>query len=211
MIFIPFFYANHLVRLKPSIVIEGEGMMETQENIRLLKLIDKGSETAFNEFYEAYVTFVLQIATQILSDQIEAEDITHEIFLEVYEKPRQYKPHRGSIKAWLAVKTRSRCIDRLRKKQPVLIHKLEQLDTADAIKTEQSVLNQIEKETILRALEQLPAKQREVIYLAYFENKTQVELAESLDRPLGTIKSLVRYGLKNLRKQKDLLNWIKIR
>src|SRR5690625_1165433 len=138
-------------------------MMETQENIRLLKLIDKGSETAFNEFYEAYVTFVLQIATQILSDQIEAEDITHEIFLEVYEKPRQYKPYRGSIKAWLAVKTRSRCIDRLRKKQPVLIHKLELLDTEDEVKTELAVLLQIEKELIVEALSQIPKKQREVI------------------------------------------------
>ena len=185
--------------------------METQENIRLLHLIGKGSESAFNKFYEIYVSFVLQIATQILSDQNEAEDITHEIFLEVYEKPQQYKPHKGSIKAWLAVKTRSRCIDRLRKKQPVLIHKLEQLDTVDAIKTEQSVLNQIEKETILRALEQIPTNQREVIYLAYFEDKTQIEMAERLDRPLGTVKSLVRYGLKNLRKQKDLLNWIKLR
>ena len=186
-------------------------MMETQENIRLLHLIGKGSESAFNKFYEIYVSFVLQIATQILSDQNEAEDITHEIFLEVYEKPQQYKPHKGSIKAWLAVKTRSRCIDRLRKKQPVLIYKLEQLDTVDAIKTEQSVLNQIEKETILRALEQIPTNQREVIYLAYFEDKTQIEMAERLDRPLGTVKSLVRYGLKNLRKQKDLLNWIKLR
>lgn len=186
-------------------------MMETTEHAHLLKLIEKGSEAAFNQFYETYVSFVLQIATQILSDRIEAEDITHEVFLEVYEKPRQYKPHRGSIKAWLAVKTRSRCIDRLRKKQPILVQKLEQLDSAETIKTEQSVLKQIEKETILRALEKIPAKQREVIYLAYFENNTQVELSERLDRPLGTVKSLARYGLKNLRKQKSLLNWMKLR
>lgn len=185
--------------------------MDQQDDIRLFKLIAKGSETAFNQFYEAHVSFVLQIATQVLGDQNEAEDVTHEIFLEVYEKPGQYKPERGSIKAWLAVKTRSRCIDRLRQKKPVLIQKLELLDTKDTVKTELSVLLQIEKELILDALEQIPKKQREVIYGAYFEGKTQMELAESLNRPLGTIKSLVRYGLRNMRKQKELLNWIKIR
>lgn len=185
--------------------------MDKQEDIHLLKLIAKGSETAFNQFYEMYVLFVLRIATQVLGDQIEAEDVTHEIFIEVYEKPHQYKPNRGSIKAWLAVKTRSRCIDRLRKKQPVLIHKLELLDTEDEVKTELAVLLQIEKELIVEALSQIPKKQREVIYGAYFEGKTQMELAKSLDRPLGTIKSLVRYGLRNMRKQKDLLNWMKLR
>lgn len=185
--------------------------MENQRDVLLLKLIEKKSESAFNEFYETYVSFVLQIAIQILSDKKEAEDITHEVFLEVYEKPQQYKAQRGSIKAWLAIKTRSRSIDRLRKKQPVLIHKLEQLNTVDAVRVEHSVLHKIEKELILDALNQIPKKQRDVIYGAYFEYKTQVELAERLDKPIGTIKSLVRYGLNNLRKQKDLLNWIKIR
>jgi len=109
------------------------------------------------------------------------------------------------------VKTRHKCIDRLRKKKPVLIQKLEHLDTKGAVETELSVLLQLEKELILDALKQIPSKQREVIYGAYFEGKTQMELAESFNRPLGTIKSLIRYGLRNMRKQKDLLNWIKIR
>lgn len=185
--------------------------MDQQEGIRLLKLIAKRSEIAFNQFYETYISFVLQISSQVLGDQSEAEDVTHEVFLEIYKKPQQYKPDRGSIKAWIAVKTRHKCIDRLRKKKPVLIQKLEHLDTKGAVETELSVLLQLEKELILDALKQIPSKQREVIYGAYFEGKTQMELAESFNRPLGTIKSLIRYGLRNMRKQKDLLNWIKIR
>lgn len=185
--------------------------MNKREDFRLLQLIAKGSEAAFNQFYELYVSFVLHIAIQVLGDQSEAEDITHEILLEVFEKPQQYKPERGSIKAWLAVKTRNRCIDLLRKKKPVLINKLELLDTADSVKTELAVLIQIEQEILFKALQQIPKKQRQVIYGAYFEEKTQRELADSLNRPLGTIKSLARYGLRNMRKQKDLLQWIKFR
>lgn len=185
--------------------------MDQQQDQQLLKLIAKGSETAFSQFYEKYVSFVLHIAIQVLGDRNEAEDVTHEIFLDIFEKPLQYKSDRGSIKAWLAVKTRNRSIDRLRKKKPVLVNKLELLDTIDTVKTEMSVLLQIEKELIIEALQQIPEKQREVIYGVYFEGMTQMELANSLNRPLGTIKSLVRYGLRNMGKQKALLNWIKIR
>src|SRR5690625_2925675 len=185
--------------------------MEKEQSKRLLQLIAKKSETAFQQFYELHVSFILQIAYQILKDMREAEDVTHEVFIEVYENPHAYQPSRGSVRAWLAVKTKSRSIDRLRQKRPILVHKLEQLDTADSVRTELSVLLQIEREILFEALQQTPEKQREVIYGAYFEGKTQTELAQSLNRPLGTIKSLVRYGLRNMRKQKALLNWIKIR
>jgi len=184
--------------------------METVERDHLLlHSAAQGCELSFNRFYERYVMFVLHIATQVLSDRNEAEDVTHDVFLEVYQKPKEYNPEKGSIKAWLAVKTRHRCIDRLRKKKPVLVHKLELLDTEADVKTELSVLLQIEQELILDALQQIPKKQREVIYGAYFEEKTQVELSEHLNRPLGTIKSLVRYGLRNLQKHKQLMNWIR--
>ncbi|MFS0671887.1 RNA polymerase sigma factor [Ornithinibacillus sp. 179-J 7C1 HS] len=181
--------------------------MDTKQDEKLLKLIAKGSQAAFNQFYETYVSFVLQIAIKLLEDQKEAEDICHDVFIEVFQKPLQYRPDRGSVKAWLAVKTRSRCIDRLRKHQPVLLNKLEKLDTEQSIKLEMYVLMEIEREILESALNQLPQKQRDLIYGAYFEGKSQRELANMYDKPLGTIKSSIRYGLQNLRKQKTLLHW----
>jgi len=175
----------------------------------LLTQIAQGSKQAFNQFYETYIPFVLHIAVQILGDSSEAEDLCHDIFLDIFQHPERYDPQKGSVKAWLAVKTRSRSIDRLRKRKPVLIHKLELLETEDAVKTELYVLNKIENETLLEALRHIPEKQRKIIYGAYFEGKTQRELAEALDEPLGTIKSSIRYGLQNMRKQKSLLNWAK--
>jgi len=186
-------------------------VMDKERSIYLLEEIAEGSESSFNEFYNRYVSFVLHIATKTLGDRVEAEDVTHDIFLEIYQKPTNYRPDRGSVKAWIAVMTRNRCIDRLRKKKPILVNKLELLETKEAVKTELSVLMRLEQELIIEALKEIPQKQREVIYGAYFEGKTQVELAKTLNRPLGTIKSLVRYGLKNMQKNKRLLNWIKAR
>ncbi|SHG21132.1 RNA polymerase sigma factor [Ornithinibacillus halophilus] len=179
-------------------------------DIELLKLIGKKSQAAFNQFYQDHISFILTIAIQVLGDRTEAEDVCHDIFIEIYEKPHQYKQSKGSIKAWLAVKTRSRCIDRLRKKRPILVQKLEKLDSEEAVKTEIHVLNQIENKLLLNALDQLPEKQRDIIYAVYFEGKTQRELAEDFNKPLGTIKSSIRYGLNNLRKQKTLLQWAKM-
>lgn len=179
------------------------------EDEMLMQQIAAGSEKAFNQFYESHISFVFQIAINILHDQVEAEDICHDIFIDVYQNPRAYNKNKGSIKAWLAIKTRSRCIDKLRKKKPILINKLESLVTEQDVKAELHVLKQIENDILLEALKHIPEKQREVIYGMYFERKTQQELAISLNRPIGTIKSLVRYGLNNLRKQKVLLDWKK--
>lgn len=177
----------------------------------LLKLITEGYEQAFIEFYNMYVSFVLHIASQVIGDETEAEDVCHDIFLEIYENPQEYDAKKGSVKAWLAVKTRNRSIDRLRKKKPLLVHKLETLDRTDKVAIEIEVLKRIEQKVILDALKQLPKKQREVIYGAYFEEMTQSELAQTLNRPLGTIKSTVRYGLQNLRKYKKLRQWVSVK
>lgn len=186
--------------------------MESQQQNSYHLLLDMahGSREAFNRFYELHNQFVLQIAFNIVGEKLEAEDVCHDVFLEIFQKPDQYNPKKASIKAWLAVKTKSRSIDHIRKKKPLLIDRFEAILMAyDQDQPAEFVaLSKIEKEIILAALEHLPEDQRKVIYGAYFEEKTQRELAIHLERPLGTIKSLVRYGLNNLRKQKVLLNWM---
>src|SRR5690625_2286736 len=186
-------------------------MENNLQDRHLLLKIAKGCETSFDEFYNKYAPFVHQIAQNILKDRLAAEDVTHDIFLDIYEKPQQYNPKRGSIKAWLAVKTRNLCIDYLRKKKPLLVQKLELMNIQDDLFTEVAVLLNIEKELIVDALKDIPEKQREAIYEAYFKGKSQVQLAKKLNRPLGTVKSLIRYGLRNLQKHKQLIDWLKTR
>lgn len=183
-------------------------MENDRRSEKLVEEIAQGSKEAFETLYEIYHPFVLQIAYQIIGDANEAEDICHDVFLEVYEKIDEYKPNRGSVKAWLAVKTKSRSIDRLRKKQPILIEKLESTLTNNVQAADVYVLSLLEREVILDALEKIPENQRKAIYESYFGGKTHKEIANSMNKPLGTVKSFIRYGLMNLKKQKVLMAWI---
>lgn len=178
---------------------------------RLLRDMANGSITAFELFYEKYASLVLHIALRIVKDRMEAEDICHDLFLEVWKKAGQYDPKRGSIEAWLAVKARSRSLDRMRKKQRLPIASeenatLEQASTAAA--AEENVLSRLDREVLRQALGKIPPAQARALQGMYYEAKTQRELAANMNRPLGTVKSLIRYGLDNIRKQLSQSGWL---
>jgi RNA polymerase sigma factor (sigma-70 family) len=176
----------------------------------LLQKMKSGSKEAFELVYENYIHFIYKIAYSVLKDQKEAEDLCHDIFIEMMEKIYEYDQSRGSLKAWLAVKTKSRSIDKLRKKKAILVDEYEEFVTkhrGSHSNTEDNVISNIQKNVLKDALDDLPVEQRQVLEKAYFEGRTQRELANQLKKPLGTIKSLVRYGLNNLRKQKVVINW----
>lgn len=183
-------------------------MEQDYESLQLLKNMQHGSRRSFEMFYEKYVSYIYNIAYAITKNREEAEDICHDVFVEVFEKVREYNPERGSIKAWLAVKTKSRSLDRLRKKKPLLINRLEAVVKQAERGADAFILSHLEKELIFDALQSIPESQREAIIRAYFNGETQREIAAKMKKPLGTVKSLIRYGLNNLRKQKTLLEWI---
>jgi RNA polymerase sigma-70 factor (ECF subfamily) len=182
---------------------------EHDEGKRLLHQMGSGSAAAFEQFYERYIPLVLQIALRMLDDQMEAEDVCHDVFLEVYRKAEQYDGGRGSVEAWLAVKTRSRCLDRLRRKKHESGRELAEsrLQAAASVITEESVLAKLERETVREVMKKIPEAQREAVYGMYFQSFSHQELAKRMERPLGTVKSLIRYGLNNLKKQLTQMGW----
>ncbi|QQE76087.1 sigma-70 family RNA polymerase sigma factor [Brevibacillus composti] len=177
------------------------------EDDHLLREIGRGSRAAFERFYEKYATFVYRTALRIMHDPAEAEDLCHDVFLEVYRTADQYKEERGSVEAWLAVKTRSRCIDRLRKTK-IKAKYAKNLPPAKEMATvEETILTKLERDLVRDVLGGIPEAQRQAVYGFYFQAKTHRELAQAMNRPLGTVKSLVRYGLHNLRKQLVQNGW----
>jgi RNA polymerase sigma factor (sigma-70 family) len=174
----------------------------------LLEQMSAGNKEAFDEFYQRYHQYIFQIAYKVLANRPEAEDITQEVFIEIYQKCDQYQASRGSIKAWVAVKTRSRSIDRLRKKPEMLADKLEDIIINASPAADQFVIEKMEKDLLRAALLKLPLPQQQAIYHMYYDQFTQKEIALKTNRPLGSVKSSIRYGLQNLKKQKSLLRWI---
>lgn len=181
-----------------------------KDNQGLLGSMIDGSLDAFDEFYEKYMPLVFHIAQKMLGERMEAEDVCHEVFIEVIKKGQEYDPRRGSIESWLAVKTRSRCLDHLRKKRQVLEEDMERVQSKQAHwadTTEDLVFSRIAGQALQQAMSRIPSSQREALFGMYYESLTHRELSERIGRPLGTVKSLIRYGLHNIRKQLTQFGW----
>ncbi len=161
-----------------------------------------GQQSALGALYDRYSSLVYRLALRVLTNPQEAEDLTQEIFLNLW-RGKTYEPGRGSLSSFLTTLTRSRAIDRLRSRSSNLrfLQRWSQtMITAPPPLTpfESASLSQ-RSEYVRRALAQLPEKQRQVLELAYYDGLSQSEIAARLNTPLGTVKTWSRQGLLSLR------------
>jgi RNA polymerase sigma-70 factor (ECF subfamily) len=84
----------------------------------IVSAIRSGDEQAMAQLYERYSFIVYAVALRVLGDTGAAEDVLQEVFLQLWRSPQAYDASRGSLPAWLAVITRNRAIDLLRKRRP---------------------------------------------------------------------------------------------
>jgi RNA polymerase sigma-70 factor, ECF subfamily len=181
---------------------------QEQDWAMLIYQIAQGNESALETLYDHTSRLIYTLALRILTDISEAEEITIEVYMQVWRKAVDYDPSRSTPLAWLLMLTRSRAIDRLRSDKQR--SKLEGVVVADAIiptpNPEETVLAAERRELIQNALSKLTLQQRKVIELAYFSGLTQSEIAAQLRQPVGTVKSWIRLGMMKLR---ELLSSLK--
>lgn len=171
----------------------------------LLRLADAGSPDAFEVIYDRHCTVALALAWRICGDQASAEDVTQEAFLALWRARERYDPSRGEVRSWLLQIVRNSALDRLRR---TAVHErrrassegIEELLEARE-RTDDEVLERAQAGEVRDALENLPAEQRQVIELAYFDGLTHTEIATRLGQPVGTIKGRMRLGLLKLHAQ----------
>ncbi len=180
---------------------------EKEQNLALLisKLAD-GDESVLSTLYDLTNRLVFGLALRILSDVAEAEEVTLDVFLQVWDKAVVYDPERSTPSAWLLMLTRSRAIDRLRSSvKRNIMEDLPESDVSSSIDDPEEMTLFVEQRQIVRkALSKLTPQQRESIELAYFYGFTQSEISKRLGQPLGTVKSAIRLGMIKLR---ELLSW----
>jgi RNA polymerase sigma-70 factor, ECF subfamily len=175
-------------------------------DIELLQRIGAKDRAAFGEFYDPHSTLMFSIASKILNDASEAEDVLQETFLQIWEKAGRFDPKLGKASSWAAILVRNKAIDRIRASQrrTRLAEEagLESAIAAEVSETTNETVHGHEKAKLIQAaIVQLPAEQRQAIELAYFSGLTQNEISEKLHEPLGTIKARIRRGLLKLRDQ----------
>ncbi|NJL89478.1 MAG: sigma-70 family RNA polymerase sigma factor [Coleofasciculaceae cyanobacterium SM2_1_6] len=176
----------------------------------LVGAMRQGESSALGKLYDRYSSLVYRLALRILASPPEAEDLTQEIFLNLWHN-QTYDPRRGSLSSYLTTLTRSRAIDKLRSRttQGKFLQRWSQaLTTAPSPPSPFDLASLEQRSTeIHQALSLLADKHRQVLELAYYEGLSQSEIAARLKTPLGTVKSWSRQGLLQLRKNlKDVIS-----
>jgi RNA polymerase sigma-70 factor (ECF subfamily) len=167
--------------------------------------IANGDHDALGDLYDRHGRLIYSLALRVVRDQGEAEDIVQEVFAQVWQQASRYREARGNVIAWMLTVTRSRAIDRLRRRASRPQHAGEDsavTEIADGAPAIDEQLAWAGRAVQIRgALESLPLLQRIAIELAFYEGLTHAEVAERLELPLGTIKTRIRQGLLKLRDQ----------
>lgn len=165
-------------------------------DVTLMASVANGDTQALGMLYDRHASRLLGIAIAILSSRREAEDLLHDVFMELWQKARHYDTARGTVAYWLLLRTRSRAIDRqrrLRKKQ-----EMEQRAGQEAAVLSSDVPPP-EHFPITEYLDALPPLQREAVVLSYLQGYTCSEIAKLIGAPVPTIKSRLQSALKKMR------------
>ena len=192
-------YASEGPDLRPSAHDEAASAEPSDEV--LLRTLGN-DRSALGPLYDRYGGLVYGLARAILQSQEEAEDLTQEVFVMLCHGTA-YDVRRGSLGAFLTTLTRSRAIDRLRRRgRRLRLLRASWLSApppdVPAAPVERIATREC-SERVRRAIAELPANERRVLEMVYYQGLTQAEIAATLDAPLGTVKSWCRRGLLGLR------------
>ena len=162
----------------------------------------RGDPDGLAVLYDRYSTFLYRAAVLLLHNRRDAEDLIHDIFLEAWQKAEQYDPRRGSIKAWLMLRVRSRAIDRIRSAKIASQYALKAGIPPDIVlaSTDQGEIA-ADGSRAFRAVQELREHQRKVVELGYFEGLTCREISQRCNIPIGTVESRLSAGMLVLREQ----------
>jgi RNA polymerase sigma-70 factor (ECF subfamily) len=165
----------------------------------LMVALLRGDRDALAALYDRHAAALLALATRLLGDRAAAEELLHDVFLEAWQHARDFDATRGSVRAWLVTRTRSRAFDRraARSRHGRL---------AEDAAREQSALGEeddaalpLDAARVRQQVGRLPAELVTVLEMAYFEGLSFSEIGEALDIPLGTVKSRMARALSLLR------------
>jgi RNA polymerase sigma-70 factor, ECF subfamily len=175
--------------------------IDDASDAQLVTSIARYSELALAEVYRRHGGAVYGLARRVLNSPTEAEDVTQEVFLRLWNEPDRFDPSRGSLRSFLLAQAHGRAVDAVRSSDSRRLR-----EARDAMRTAKSaydlqheVWDLAVADQVARAMGELPEEERRAIELAYFGGRTYREVAVLLDQPEGTVKSRIRNGMKRMR------------
>lgn len=168
----------------------------------LLRRSASGDESAFGELYDAISARVHGLVLRVVRDPAQSEEVTQEVFLEVWRQAARYDAARGSALAWVLTIAHRKAVDRVRSTEAArgrdVTYGVASVDV-EHDSTAETVVERLDAERVHRALDTLTEAQRGALELAYLSGYTHTEVASLLNLPLGTAKTRIRDGLIRLR------------
>jgi len=168
----------------------------------LLAQIAGGDQAAFGALYDEISPRVFGLIRRLLVDHAQSEEVTQEVFLEIWQNASRYEPSKGGASTWILTMAHRRAIDRIRSSQSgrdrdvkigIRDYVSDYDNVADTVETT------IEHERVKEAMSQLTELQRQAVTLAYYGGFSHSEVAAMLSVPIGTVKTRLRDGMIRLR------------
>jgi RNA polymerase sigma-70 factor, ECF subfamily len=177
------------------------GDLGEASDAQLVTLVARYDEIALAEIYRRHGGAVFGLARRVLDNQTEAEDVTQEIFLRLWNQPERFDPSRGTLRSFLLTQTHSRAVDVIRSLTSSRRREMNAAaQTANAsYDVHREAWDVVVSAEVRKALEELPIEERRAIELAYFQGHTYVQVAQILDEPEGTGKGRIRNGMRRMR------------
>ncbi len=172
-----------------------------EELVRLLKL---RSQEAFTRLYEQYAPVLYGVIYKVIGDEHTSQDVLQEVFVKIWHSAQQYDASRGRLYTWMLNIARNAAIDKLRSKGEIMKGKIHM--DGDVVYNEVGGTG-MEQNTdtigLRKMVSELRPEHGTIVQLAYFRGFSMEEIAKTLEIPVGTVKTRMRYAIKQLR---DIFN-----
>lgn len=172
--------------------------MVTAIEKEIVSLLQNGDKKAITLLYEYYADSLYGVIQKIISDEDTAQDVLQETFVKIWRYAKKYDSSKAKLFTWLYRIAYNTAIDKVRSQKNKSGNEV-QLETSNVYKITSNELNQ-DVMDIKKHLNSLDEKYQIVINALFFEGMTQQEASDELDIPLGTIKSRLKIGLRELKK-----------
>jgi len=162
----------------------------------------RGDEVAFAALYDALSPAVYGLTRRVVRDPAQAEEVTQEVFIDVWRSAPRFDRSRGAGRSWVLTIAHRRAVDRVRSAQASTDREqraAQRSGTREFDEVVEAVETRLEAQAVRRCLQALTELQREAVNLAYYSGHTYAQVATVLSLPLGTVKTRLRDGLIRLR------------
>jgi RNA polymerase sigma-70 factor (ECF subfamily) len=174
--------------------------LEAAHLVDLMSHTAMGNHQAFAELYDLTARRVYGTVLRVLRSPEHAEEVTQEVYTEVWQQAARYVPSKGSVIAWMITVARRRAVDRARSVSSEVAREGRYVGVAepDIDDVWHRATQKQDIERLRHGLQSLTHLQSEALALAYYENLTQSQIATRLNVPLGTVKTRIRDAMKRL-------------